>query len=150
MIIIKASTDDHETLTVITKKSKAFWGYSDLQLAEWHEALTITKTYIETETVYKLVIEDEIVGYYSFLNENENTIKLDNLFLLPEYIGRGLGKVLMNDFLNRIKTSPAKSIYLESDPNAETFYAKFGFIKTGQIETSIQGRYLPVMKLKRD
>lgn len=28
------------------------------------------------------------------------------------------------------------------------FYAKFGFIKVGQIETSIKDRYLPVMDLR--
>jgi GNAT superfamily N-acetyltransferase len=147
MVIQKATANDHEILTAITKKSKAFWGYSDEQLEAWSEALTITKVYIETNTVYKLVIEEGIIGYYSFFPEDDNTIKLDNIFLLPEYIGKGFGKMLMDDFLIRIKTTAANSIYLEVDPNAEAFYAKLGFIKVGQIETSIPGRYLPVMEL---
>jgi predicted GNAT family N-acyltransferase len=41
----------------------------------------------------------------------------------------------------------AKKVILEAEPNAEGFYAKFGFVKIGEIETSIKNRYLPVMEL---
>jgi predicted N-acetyltransferase YhbS len=74
---------------------------------------------------------------------DESTIKLDNLFILPEFIGKGLGKLLMNDFLTRIKRSEAKTILLDCEPNAENFYTKFGFTKVGHVETSTKDRYLP-------
>jgi len=79
---------------------------------------------------------------------NENVVKLDNLFVLPNYIGNGLGQVLMNDFIDRIKSTETKKIVLDSEPNAKKFYEKFGFTKVGQIETSIKDRYLPIMELK--
>lgn len=148
MTIQKAIPSDHEILTQITKKSKAYWEYSNEQIEIWAQFLTVSKEYIETNPVYNLVAEDQIVGYYSFFHESENTIKLDNLFVLPEFIGKGFGKVLMNDFLLRIKDQNVQKIVLNSEPNAEIFYAKFGFIKVGQIETSIKDRYLPVMDLR--
>jgi ribosomal protein S18 acetylase RimI-like enzyme len=147
MIIKKAIPNDHKILTEITKKSKAYWGYSDKQIEIWSEFLTVTKEYIETKSVYNLIIEDEIIGYYSFFHESENTIKLDNLFVLPEFIGKGFGKILMNDFISRLKFNDVKKIVLNSEPNAEEFYKKFGFVKVGQIETSIKDRFLPVMEL---
>ena len=148
MTIKKAIPNDHKILTEITKKSKEYWGYSEEQIEIWSEFLTVTKEYIETKSVCNLVIDDEIIGYYSFFHESENSIKLDNLFVLPDFIGKGFGKILMNDFLDRIKNSDIQKVILNSEPNAEDFYLKFGFVKVGQIETSIKDRYLPVMELK--
>lgn len=121
MTIQKAIPSDHEILTQITKKSKAYWEYSNEQIEIWAQFLTVSKEYIETNPVYNLVAEDQIVGYYSFFHESENTIKLDNLFVLPEFIGKGFGKVLMNDFLLRIKDQNVQKIVLNSEPNAEIF-----------------------------
>jgi N-acetylglutamate synthase-like GNAT family acetyltransferase len=148
MIIEKATIKDHEILTQITKKSKAYWGYSNEQIEKWSEFLTVTKEYIETKCVYNLFVEDKIVGYYSFFYKSEKTIILDNLFVLPDFIGKGFGKVLMDDFLVRIKSSDIQKVILDSEPNAEEFYSKFGFIKTGQIQTAIKDRYMPIMALQ--
>lgn len=147
MITQKANPDDHKILTEITKKSKAYWGYSDEQIEIWSEFLTVTKEYIETKSVYNLIIDDQIVGYYSFFHESENIIKLDNLFVLPDFIGKGFGKMLLNDFFIRLKNIDVEKVILNSEPNAEEFYTKFGFVKVGQIETSIKDRYLPIMEL---
>jgi predicted GNAT family acetyltransferase len=118
MTIQKAIPHDHKLLTEITKKSKAYWGYSDEQIEIWSELLTVTKEYIETKSVYNLIVDNKIIGYYSFFHESENTIKLDNLFVLPNFIGKGFGKILMNDFLVRMKNSDAQKVILNSEPNA--------------------------------
>jgi GNAT superfamily N-acetyltransferase len=148
MTIERANIGDSAVLTEITKRSKAYWGYSDEQIAAWAEALTITIHYIETKFVYKLVINSKTVGYYSFFNKDKQTIELDNLFILPEYIGNGLGRILMNDFLDRVKKTGASKIILDSEPNVERFYTRFGFIKIGESETSIKNRYLPKMEME--
>lgn len=148
MAIEKARIHDNETLTEITKKSKAFWAYSPEQIEIWSEQLTISKTYIETNQVFNLVLDSKIVGYYSFFYTDEETIKLDNLFILPDSIGKGHGRELMLDFLTRVKATNTKKVILESEPNSEMFYAKFGFVRVGQLETSIKDRYLPIMELE--
>ncbi|AYN02442.1 GNAT family N-acetyltransferase [Chryseobacterium sp. 3008163] len=98
MNILKAETEDSELLTTITKSSKAYWGFSEEILKEWEHLLSISKDYIEKNMVYKLVENENIIGYYSYFSIDEKTIKLDNLFILPEFIGKGFGKTLMNDF----------------------------------------------------
>ena len=148
MTIEKAINTDHQILTQITRKSKAFWGYSDEQIEIWSEFLTVTSIYIDTNPVYKLAVENQIVCYYSFLNQDEKTAKLDNLFVLPEFIGKGFGRKLMEHFLFSLSKTNINKIILHSEPNAEQFYAKLGFIKTGQIETSIKDRYMPIMELE--
>lgn len=140
--------EDHEVLTKITKQSKAYWQYSKELMLHWNDELTITPIYIQHNKVFKLVTGNEPIGYYSYVEVAENTIRLDNLFLLPEYIGQGLGRVLMNDFLDHIKKNKIEKVLLESDPNAEKFYTRFGFIKIAHKETKIKGRFLPIMEMK--
>jgi len=149
MIIEKAIPEDHQLLTEITKKSKAYWNYSEDLLLAWDEALTITQDYLNTHPVYKLVIDEKTVGYYSYQIE-EQAIKLDNLFLLPQYIGKGMGRYLMNDFLNRIQKLNYQRIYLDAEPYAEGFYIKHGFKTISSFETAIKGRFMPVMELENN
>ncbi|MEG1024836.1 MAG: GNAT family N-acetyltransferase, partial [Flavobacterium sp.] len=132
----------------ITKKSKAFWGYSPEQIQEWDKNLTISQDYIKEHNVYKLTVNNLIIGYYSYVFKDEKEIELDNLFVLPEYIGKGLGKYLVLDFLSRIKDQKAERIILDSEPNAESFYSKMGFVKIGEFETSIKNRFMPIMEMK--
>lgn len=148
MIIEKANITDNEILTSITKKSKAYWGYSAEQIQKWNKNLTISQDYIRDNNTFKLVDNDLIVGYYSYVFENEKIAKLDNLFILPEHIGRGFGKYLFLDFLNRIKETEIEKITLDSEPNAEQFYTKMGFVKVGEFETSIKNRFMPIMEMK--
>ena len=147
MEIKKASVNDNEILTKITKKSKAYWGYSEEQISLWDNNLTISKEYIESNSVFTLVNDDKVVGYYSYIIKEEKNVILDNLFILPEYIGKGFGKYLMNDFLTRMKNEKFKKITLDSEPNAENFYLKIGFKKVGEFETSIKNRFMPIMEL---
>lgn len=148
MEILKAEISDNELLTTITKKSKAYWGFSDDILKEWEHLLTISKSYIEKNKVYKLIHNNQIIGYYSYFFTDEQTIMLDNIFILPEFIGKGFGKVLMNDFFVKISSLNINKITLEAEPNAEIFYKKFGFETIGKLESSIKNRYLPIMELR--
>ncbi|MEN2487847.1 GNAT family N-acetyltransferase [Flavobacterium sp. B11] len=148
MNIQKAKIEDHIRLTEITKKSKAYWGYSDEQMEKWNNNLTIKIDYIETNSVFNLIDENQIIGYYSYLRLENNQVKLDNLFILPEYIGKGFGSFLMNDFLERMRNEKYQKIILDSEPNAEQFYQKIGFRKIGEFETSIKNRFMPIMEMK--
>ncbi|MEO6176704.1 MAG: GNAT family N-acetyltransferase [Flavobacterium circumlabens] len=147
MNIEKAIPEDNIRLTEITKKSKAYWGYSDEQILSWSNNLTVTMLYIENNPVFKLIDKDEIVGYYSYIRQENQQVKLDNLFILPEYIGKGFGTYLMNDFLERMRIEKYQKIILDSEPNAEKFYGKIGFKKIGEFETSIKNRFMPIMEL---
>lgn len=147
MKIQKAKPENHLILTEITKKSKAFWGYSEEQILAWNIQLTITADYIQNNDVFNLVEENKITGYYSYLKQENNQVKLDNLFVLPEYIGKGFGSFLMNDFLERMRNEKCQKIILDSEPNAEQFYQKIGFRKVGEFETSIKNRFMPIMEM---
>ncbi|WP_370032457.1 GNAT family N-acetyltransferase [Flavobacterium sp. 28YEA47A] len=147
MKIERSEKNDNLILSEITFEGKAFWGYEKEQLEKWRNDLTITQDYIENNETFKLIIDDEIIGYYSILKLENKTIKLDYLFLLPKFIGKGYGKFLMNHCIKKAKETNMKKIILDSDPNAELFYKSFGFKTYNQLKTSIENRFLPQMEL---
>ena len=149
MKIEKSIRTDSKKLTELTIRSKSHWDYSMQQIEKWRDDLMVSEDYIIEKEVYKLVdAKDKIIGYYSYFKVDEVNIKLDNLFVEPKYIGCGYGKILMNDFIERIRKTRAEKIILDSDPNAEKFYEKIGFKVIGKLETSIEGRFLTIMELK--
>ena len=142
-----AEASHADLLTNLTRRSKAHWGYSESQIIAWHDQLVISQNEIMEGRVWIGTLADTIVGYYSYEVLSTSAIKLDNLFLDPAYIGKGLGKVLMQDFLDRAKQQGFQTATLNAEPYAEPFYRGFGFQVVDQLNSSIPGRSLPVMEL---
>ncbi|MEM6540006.1 MAG: GNAT family N-acetyltransferase, partial [Bacteroidota bacterium] len=127
MKIEKAQRADSEKITDLTIRSKNYWNYGDKQIAEWRDELTITSKYIEENQVYKLTINNGLIGFYAFQALNNKVVKLNYLFVEPKHIGNGHGKRLMTDFLKRIEKTDYKKVTLDADPNTEIFYQRIGF-----------------------
>lgn len=68
------------------------------------------------------------------------------MFLVPEKIGQGLGKKMMIDFMERAHLAGCSKVALDAEPYAKEFYLKMGFEEIGQIESSMAGRFLPIME----
>ena len=147
MKIEKSQLFDHVELTELTKVSKAYWGYSQKQIEKWDKFLTISKEYILDNEVYKLVVNYQIIGYYSFFKVDDKKVKLDYLFILPEFIGKRLGVFLMNDLFKRVDELGFSIVTLDSEPNSKGFYKKLGFKVVGKKETSIKNRFMPIMEI---
>lgn len=149
MIIEKATGKDASVLTELTVRSKSYWDYSDELIESWSEDLKVSSDYILEKEVYKLIIDDALIGYYSYFKLNDDEVKLENLFIEPNFIGKGYGKLLMLDFTQRIKND-FKKVTLDADPNAEDFYTKIGFKVVGKLKSSIKDRFLPIMEMRID
>ena len=108
MTIEKAKITDNETLTAITKKSKAFWGYSPEQIQEWDKNLTISQDYIKEHNVYKLTVNNLIIGYYSyFFKDEKERKKIAEAGLkrcqTSDYSNEGMIKNVLNSIFQTIK-----------------------------------------------
>ena len=145
-MIVSAQVADHINLTHLTKLSKAYWGYSEEQMEKWSTDLTITPSYITKNIVYKLIQNEAIIGYYSLIAIDQQTIELDNLFIHPSVIGKGIGSLLLQDAINRSRLDDYSLMKLYADPHATDFYLKKGFDVIGQLKTTIPDRFLPIMQ----
>ena len=147
MKINKAKSIDAYEITELTLRSKNYWNYGKEQIEAWREELTITPEYINKNQVFKIINENSLLGFYAYQPIDSKKVKLNYLFIEPKFIGQGLGKILMNDFLKRIEQNGFEKVTLDADPNAESFYQSFGFKVTGQLKSSIKDRFLPIMEL---
>lgn len=141
-----AKNQDAEAITELTIRSKAYWNYGKSQIEAWRDDLTVSSEYIAQNHVYKLVDQNKLLGFYAFQLKKDKSAKLTFLFIDPDFIGKGYGKVLLLDCLKRAKQMESKSIFLDADPNAQAFYERFGFCQVGQLASSIKDRFLPIMR----
>jgi GNAT superfamily N-acetyltransferase len=147
-LIISAQPEHAADLTRITISAKRHWGYPESWMQHWLPSLTITAGYIETHETWMLLVEGLPVGYYSF-SQSEDAWWLDNLWVLPEYMGRGLGKALFQHALERCGTLGIFKLNIEADPNAQSFYEKMGARKVHEHHSELDGtpRILPIMEI---
>ena len=146
-----AIPQDHKMLTELAIESKRYWNYPEEWIRGWMPELTITPGYIQTHHVYKLTKDpgDHIIGFCALEWEPEKLeLEIAHLWLKPAYIGKDLGRFLLDSSLNKVKALPVKSVKVISDPNAIGFYQKYGFLITEQVESTPPGRTLPCLVLE--
>ena len=146
MEIRRASPGDADPLTRIAFAAKRYWGYPERWIEQWSESLTITPDFVRRNEVYAAVVEGEMVGFYALVGEGRE-IGLEHLWVLPEFIGTGVGRALFDHAVRRAVSMNAEVLSIESDPNAEGFYRRMGARRVGEISYPIDGqkRTLPLL-----
>lgn len=73
-------------------------------------------------------LDEEPVGFASYSKIIEpNTYKLHKLYVRTDIQGKGLGKALLDEVINRIQPASALHLNVNRQNKAKTFYEKFGF-----------------------
>ena len=147
-MIVPAKPSDASTLTEIALESKAYWGYTKEQIESWREDLTILPEVFDSWRGSKFIIDTEIAGFYLLNRVNARTCYVEFLFVRPNFIGKSIGKKLIEHAIVSARTNNCEVLNVLSDPNAESFYKKHGFKTIYQTESSIPGRFLPEMELE--
>jgi len=142
--IQKAKVIDIEILNTISIESKMHWNYPKEWIKKWVDDLTLTEKDFKDQHIFAIEKEDSIIGWCS-IQENDTNYEVMNLWVKPDYIGAGYGKILLNETIKKVVIKK-KSIIVEADPNAEAFYASQGFVTFDKIESYPKGRFLPIMK----
>ena len=147
-----ATTEDAETLARVARKSfyDAFADHpknapDDLKMYmdEAFAVETIAAELRDEDSVnFVAEIGGEIVGYAKLKKNSreegtagENPIELCRLYSLNEFIGKGVGKALMQHCLDFASENKHDFMWLgvwEYNYRAQDFYRKFGFEKCGE------------------
>jgi GNAT superfamily N-acetyltransferase len=144
----RARPEHAETLTRIAIAAKRHWGYPERWIQLWIPQLTITSDYLSRNETWIAMINGQAVAFYSLKQEN-GSLWLDNLWVLPDTMGQGLGALLFRHARTRCRRAGAVVLKIESDPNAVGFYEKMGARKVDEHHTEVDGRarMLPVMEV---
>ena len=148
-LTIEPARPEHaNVLTQIAVSAKRRWDYPERWIELWLPALTISPNYISKHETWMAVNDEKPLGFYS-LNKEDDSLWLDNLWILPEFMGQGIGSRLFHHALERSKALGASILKIESDPNAQSFYEKMGARKIGEHQSEVDGqaRILPVMEI---
>ena len=133
------------TLSDLAIESKGHWGYSRTQLDVWRKDLRIEEEYIERNSVQAIYSEDQLVGFFAIKKGKEENC-LDHLWLLPEAIGKGIGKLVFERIVEECIALSIEEFLIISDPDAEGFYLRQGAERIGEVESIPQKRMLPKLK----
>jgi GNAT superfamily N-acetyltransferase len=144
--ILRAKSDEAATLTEIAFAAKRHWGYPDRWMESWRDLLTIKPEFIASHETYAAIIDRRLVGFYA-LGRKDGRMHLLHLWVLPDWMGRGVGRALFHHALERTKTLGFRELEIESDPNAEGFYLHLGARRAGASIKELDGqkRELPIL-----
>jgi len=146
--IRRVNPEEADALTQIALSAKAHWGYPEHWMEIWTPELTLSPEYFEENESWAAVYDATVIAFYT-LEERNGNCWLENLWVLPEYIGKGVGKELFLHAMHLARQRGYKTIQLEADPNAIGFYEKMGMHKIGERVGEVEGqrRILPIMEI---
>jgi N-acetylglutamate synthase-like GNAT family acetyltransferase len=137
-----AASGDYERVRELTLESKAHWGYDRDFVRSWAEGLTFESD----RERWVAEVEGEIVAWAALVPPSDGVAVLDDLWVDPAWMGRGLGSRLFRVAADRARELGAKRLEWGAEPNSVGFYEKVGGRKLRDHVTE-WGRVAPWMGL---
>jgi GNAT superfamily N-acetyltransferase len=134
LIIRDALPQEAFELTAIALQAKGHWGYTAEQIERWRtEFLTVTPDYIQVNRVWVAAVDAQQLAGFAAIEQGDDAAILEHLWVLPDFIGRGIGKRL---FLH--VAAAVSEFVFTSDPHADVFYLKMGAQQIGEVYSELQ------------
>jgi len=113
-------------------------GWDELEQRRMHE-----RRFAE-QAFQVLQVSGQDVGILAVVREADY-VKVNQLFILPEYQGRGIGRACMTRVITDAEGDglPVRLRVLKVNPRAASFYRGLGFEETGQTNTHVELERLP-------
>src|SRR6266404_5301275 len=138
MNIRLAQEHEAEALSGLALKAKAYWGYSADTIESWRQELSVSSDTITSRPTFVAAVGDQIAGFYSLV-PSTHSWKLDHLWVLPQFMDRGIGRALVAHALETAARGGASYVTVDADPNAESFYLACGAARCGEVPAPIPG-----------
>jgi GNAT superfamily N-acetyltransferase len=124
-------------------RSKAHWGFDDDFMSQFAGVISMSPASVANADVWILEEFGSIIGFYALVPQGDECV-LDDLWLLPEHIGGGLGRVMFEHAAQRARELGAAVMKWEAEPFAVGFYTHMGGRVVGE-KVSELGRTTPIM-----
>jgi len=88
-------------------------------------------------------LDGNAFGFASVSAEDDDSFKLNKLYVTPITQKTGAGKALLDETINYAKQNGGAKLFLQvkRDNNAKGFYEKHGFVITGELDLAIGNGY---------
>ena len=140
--------DEGDRLKEIAIASKGFWGYAPARVREWADRGDFSGETLAALTVFVAERGGRVIAWSSVV-EQVGRAWLADLWVEPDWIGKGVGSALFRHSAVHARQLGAPGLEWEAEPNALGFYEKMGarHLRDG---TSEWGRTLSVMGIDFD
>ena len=136
-----------ERLRDIAIAAKSYWGYEMDRVRRWATSVDLTDAGLRAKDFYVAEIAGSAVGWAALV-PGDVACWLDDLWIEPEWIGRGVGRLLFQHAAGRARELGATRMEWEAEPNALGFYEKMGGRYARDSEPSAWGRVNPIMSVE--
>ena len=141
-----AALDEGERLREIAIASKSHWGYDLERVERWAGDGDYSPQGLSEKEVFVAEAGGRAAGWASLIPRGE-VCCLDDLWVEPDWIGKGVGSLLFRHAAERARRLGARVLEWEAEPNAVGFYERMGARRLRDGESSAWGRVNPVMGL---
>jgi lactoylglutathione lyase len=135
-LIRDALPDEAAALERLQRRSSDLWEEHRAQLAAHPDAIEPLQQAIAEGRVRVAVdASQQRLGFSVVQPLQAGRCELDDLFVEPAFMGRGVGRLLVDDLESRAAAAGATHVDVITNPNALGFYERVGFEATGEAST---------------
>ena len=139
MEITRAAEDHLEDINRLIARSKAHWDWAPEYLAAALPLMVVTPAYLRENICLEVSVGEGVVGFVSVVEAPDRRL-LDNLWIEPEHIGKGIGRFACEHLFDLARSRLWIDLTTLPDPPAEGFYRRMGFCDTGErVESRVPG-----------
>jgi GNAT superfamily N-acetyltransferase len=138
-----ARVGERAALEALQWRSSLVWPETRAALRAHPDAIAIPIEQLRERRVRLAEIGGHVVGFAAIVPLRANVAELDGLFVEPDCMGRGIGRVLMTDAIRLARRRGARTMEVTAG-RAEGFYAKLGFVSVRPIAT----RFAPAVRMR--
>ena len=135
-----------DALLELQRRSSLVWEEYREQLLAHPEVIEVPVDALAAGNVRVAVREGQLVGFATVLPVSAAAGELDGLFVAPELMRIGLGRVLVEDAVAIARDRGMTRLEVTANPRALEFYEKVGFVTVGEVAT----QFGPGIRMHRD
>ena len=128
----------------IAVEAKAHWGYDRALVEEWALGGDFDPESLRKRLLYVAESDGRPVGWAALIPRGE-VGWLEDLWVEPAWIGRGVGRALFEHVAADARQRGARRLEWEAEPNAQGFYEHLGATYVRDSEETEWGRVLEVL-----
>ena len=146
-----AEIHEADLLSDLCFRSKTFWGYDTAFMEACRESLKINSQQIENGYVLVAADGQSLAGVSAMDPIGNSAWELDAFFVDPDFIGKGVGRLLFHAVVDLLTQRNCKELKIVSDPQARPFYEKMGALYERDTQSDVfPDRLLPLLKFTLD
>ena len=147
MVVRAADPGEGERLRELAIAAKAYWGYDVAWVRRWAYDGDFSPEALTGKDVWVAEAEGRAIGWAALIKADEpGVVVLDDLWVEPAWIGKGVGSLLFRRAAERGIELGARRLEWEAEPNAVGFYERLGGHRLRDSKT-VWDRTIPVMRL---